>query len=150
MPKWSGAKLTLLHSWCQIIWHRAQFEIGPGAKLTLLPSWCQIDPTTLWCQVYSGAKLGLVTFLITTIFSVPRTFSANPCILLESWCFFFCPVPAKCSVECKGTTVRVVHKWRLHYLDRTEQKPVREKGNTNGGVQSRYKGLSTYYVSKST
>ena len=45
-----GAKLTLLHSWCQI---------GSGAKLTLLHSWCQIGPVPNWlrCQIDSGAKL---------------------------------------------------------------------------------------------
>ena len=45
-----GAKLTLLHSWCQI---------GSGAKLTLLNSWCQIGPVPNWlrCQIDSGAKL---------------------------------------------------------------------------------------------
>ena len=68
----SGAKLTLLHSWCQIgpvpNWLRCQIDSFHtlGAKLGPVPNWlfytlgAKLTPQHSWCQIGSGAKLGPV------------------------------------------------------------------------------------------
>ena len=85
-----GAKLTLLHSWCQI---------GSGAKLTLLHSWCQIGPVPNWlrCQIDSGAKLvpvpncpliftNVCECVYKNILFVPRVLYIDICVhCLKNW-----------------------------------------------------------------